>query len=1833
MDWFGAASERVMGEEHKIGLQLNGYETVRSPLIGSNECVCCICCTNTRAEYYVMKDGTIWAVSSDGIIGVLRTYNDEFEIKYHSRNYRSWRLGANSTYRNHPVVPPAEDRLSFNGSIGFPFWKDLIGFQTDVDQCVIFNTEGDLLYEGNYDGRRFPLMYNGYDSSSITTDTFHAVSAPIMRPVVNKEHSDRFGPADKIRWLAAEETYPVLERLSSGYAAVGWKTVRDIASGEHIHNTFCGYESKDSYIRHSTYKEYACKKPDPEEEYIPQGDYPDGEPLVFPRNLVKEPSCIDSPDAILNGAAVGDYKCEEYEVIKYRPCFTEFRPETPLRHQIQGFDLNVCGNFIRVIIRNNSVASNKWYRYVGNVETEEDLPERLPANVDFEEWLLGLTNNFQDVPQDDWGVPLWWRDYLETYYVYGSHEKAMYQWMVFDGEDQRRTLEKIKDLKIPNSLEDDRRRDRNAVIEGDGSLTQDEKDKQLEPDFCEVVDGAERILRRDLDGIVPEVDLTAWNPFHPVVDEGRKPSYGIRQFDVISVGSGRDSEKGWYYFTGLSWVEGEGSYQDLKNYSREDLNYIFYKAKDGGFNQCDAGDHIIPASAGRIRCCGDFLLIGLNSDYETRLIFEKDKKILDVSLNGTPQLLEYMKESFACCDSFFGFTVLDTVGSSGTVRSYFYDVKVDEEGEVIRSTRVWSGEYSIDEAPHFGSCTSNCRYYFVKQTDKKGIYFYRSVKRKGSKVVEYGPWHKLLDLNIQNDYNFAPSSGCQSVGDMCRIPCWEPEITVSGYKTYSNGSVMTDLGCETDEGKLICWPLTPYEYCERWSYDTAGCSPVRSWRLALQSLSLVPSWDESKLLTATRMYGNNPGSCPGNCTNIVLDSNGEKIVGIEYEFSQCANSNLLQLVRKSDGVIVDAVDISAEEDWEGLGSSPSDLDIEFPHSGLFVLPHRTRIYITGGSTTTTTDTLIAGVIGLDSDAYCTYISRSFYTQGTGFSHGSTERYFKRLSGKIYYADPYAERIVPIDLGLKGTIAHDRYDNDGGGPRYSCPGYPVDNYPTVCIDGAPYRTFIGRDGQAVLFRQPELDHIEGRLKTFPVLEYANPSGCIVQSIGGVTVTVIRPDALYCCKGVIGTNGQLIACDCEANDDLCVPDLRCSSGGVEVMVKFRDGSAIVTVIRGNAMFRYYRAVTLTSGDQRVLRCCGVYTLLFINGRGTLYYKDKFVAAVSDDWSFNPSCCGEAAIINNKYTGLQRAFVEGMELNASDIFQNDPLTGGSVANNYKVYPLSVKCADDYYLFYCHTGNKIEWADRYRPDTRTYIPKSYLPEDEEPLSEEDEGLLFEGNSPSGEYEPVSKPPVTTYEPTPGIETEEDAINRWMDENTAELILLDGTVCRPKSARLMKVDDQTAKVGPGTWETTDIYRPATAPNKWGRSYPEITEYTFDDPLAPWWDEGQQETKEDGDGTLTLFKSLMDVEDLAFDRGVDGMTLEQRIKNTEKQISNLYSQLEDLERRKHMAYQTWMAYPDTVYDAPFKQRYWAEYKGYEAQIDTISGIRIPLLKAKLRGLWNQAMNGGPDVPEESKQVDGTNTWLFGFRVVPGRNIAAAYYRASFLYNDSRLRSVKSFCSGQFGVFYFTSANFHWIDTPFVERSSHYTEQTDIGFNGMPVYKIIDTHFSLYQMFPNPLSLHDLDHEIPGGVLDMETLGVWLQKYTPYGAYVFHQTQLLSQTLDTEWSDEIEPPYEIPTMEVSEKTHPPYNKEWRDTRFPYGDYLFFNDRNAPVRYDRALSWAKPFEDNCTHSNFNFDSSLDYLRSPFTGEGDRLVVGANGVLHVFDSVMGRMDFNAETLEKIG
>ena len=1965
----------------KIGLQLNGVETVRSPLIGSGECSCCVCCDRTRPEYYPpMYNGAIWAVSTDGTIGVLLPEHDEFDVKYHARLYRAWRLGSNhagSTIRS-PVLPPSTRNLSHNGGMIFPFWRDVIGFQTDIDQCVIFNAEGKLLYEGEYDGRRFPMFYNGHDRSTFTLDRFEYRTVAVKTPVVNAKSHPRFGEANKIRWMSEEEeaetsTRPMFRHLGVGYAGVAWRTDWEVGNRDDKH---CGYSADKSYEYYSTSLEYACEQP--EDRSLPLGNIAPNIPVPFPRNLVRERICPPS-GAVESGLPFGDkLECEEEEVITYHRCSSEFPPEMPLAHQIQGFELNTCGNFIRVILRNHQVSNNKWYRYVGTVSSEDQLPKHLPKDFDLE-MLEERFGSFSNVPRDGWGVPLWWREYLQTYYIYGGHADAKNQWMVFERND-RKILENVKDLNIPGSLADDRRIERNEEAARNHNPTDGEL--KLEQEFCEVPPNAERTLTRSAAGIlpIPLARLKQWNPYYPTTEEpGREVSYGIRRYDVISVGgSEQDGFKSWFYFDGLDWVRGEGSYQDLKNWAKEDLNIIFYKGLEEA-DQCEQSSHIIPASADRIRCCGDFLLIGLGTAYESRFVYFRNEILQRFDLDGFPTAEQYGKESFACCDSFFGFTVLEL---RGRVQSFFYNITIDADGYVTKTDRVegWINTFSVEEAPVFGGCSPNCRYYFLRQSDKKGIYFYREAISRGRLGMEYSAWRHIKDLDIKNAVNFSPASGCASSTAECFIPC-ESEDAFAGSVRYVNGIPATATCeprpiCETTCERIaqetmpcgeynddVFATVTPViEFCNHFSSGDGDCYPEGMCRLTGQSAKLAPSahvltrspgitTSENMSVAVGGVTYSSAVKTPGTATSYVTSSfetfgsnqyNGvvskrdtETGAVTNYLLRQCDSG--LELIRlfegsEVDGVVVDTISIGG-----GLvnnGSGTADMP-DLTGVGVVDGTDEGGQFLTNDAVGTATDglpfidtgipwELIAHVNGgLDREVCKGVIDVDFsfpgrsvniaYNAGAGSSetlsltgraedslvaayqyqtrgaaggvgtYQSTYTYTKylRLSGTVYVADPYSETIVAVDTGLAGT-----YASEYSGTCMVPPSCLLSaNVVGVCINGKSYAIHRIEDadgnvdnGYAVLIHGPWNNVREQQI----VMEVRSYSGLVQGE---------ESNALYHCR-FVDTGGPGANALCATSGyweavlhSKCKPDIYCSGGGYSASASFFPGEPnggeaeeatgyiIVDVDSGEKFWRYSVGGYVSGEVKPHLQCCGPYTILFLNGRegiGYFYYRDELVEQISSEWGIagccdespwlsnveeSPmpligeevpfedwenedrkgmpvegtwgfhTCCGEAVILTRSTDGFQRVFIEGKEVDTSPIFEHDPHPEQAPANN-RDYPLSVKCCEAYYLFYCHSRNEIKWVQEYIHQAKEYTVKSL----------DSPAVQAAWEHWYGEEKP--------YDFGDGEEPEA-AVERWMEtvvnavdengepdrEKRPRMVLLDGTECEVIEARIMQTRGDSVIVGPGRWRTIGIARPPVLDTKGGILYSAISDYEFDDPLAPWWGSNgaptqpalDLPTKEAGEGAMSLMRTLLGINTIREFSSTDKDPLELlRIR-----LQNLKAAKEEIPRLVRNKELEAAALAPGIGNIHFVRAIEVEIQGLQRRYAQLDG-EIALTELQIIRVENGESPSMVLPPSPDDRITEGNEWLWGFEFKLGRNVAAAYYcepesRApKYLgINDPRMRDVKCYCNGNFGVFYFVGHKSYWWDTPIIERSSYYSEKSGVNALGNDTYRIIRAHFDMYLSISNPLSHKELDHEIPQDTYDMLVMGDWLRKYTPYGAYVFDKTTLVSASSDEGAADQIEPPFdkEKRFMDDAHTRH-------------YGRFLFFNDRNAPVRYDRALSWEKPFEDHCNHSDYKFDSSMDYLRSPFTEGQDRLLTGANGVLHVFDTALGRMDFNAETLEKI-
>jgi hypothetical protein len=1777
----------------------------------------------TRPEYYVMQDGTVWVVTSEGTIGVLLVNADEFNIKYHARTYFSWRLGAEYEFMPHPVrIPEVKRSVSYRGAVRFPYFHDIIGFQTDVDKCVIFNTEGDMLYEGDYDGRRFPLLFNGENNSIQEHSEFKYGTVPIHFPLINKKTTDRWGAAGQIRFTAESgQTVPVPDKLSAGFAAVAWKTDRKSTRTD---GKRCGYEPVNSYARYSVSRSWGCKK----KEELPGGDIGTGLRPILPRDKVQEKICRPAND---DGTQMQEvFLCEQEEVVHYHKCTAEFLPDTPLKEQIQGFDLHMCGNFVRVVFRNAKIASNKWYRYIGNIESEDLLPEFFPKDFVFEETershtlielLKTLPKNPKFDEQDDWGMPLWWKFFLPTFYVYGAHPASMYQWMRF-ADQERDTIPNLnregKEVHVPGGQADKARLKR---IEEAG----EHAGKQDLAGFCDPAAGAEKILTRTLEGTKPSLDAgseawDAWDPFDP-------NTYGIRQFDVISVGSSSettpDSHRRWFYFTGYDWVEGEGFYQDLKNYSNEDLSVIFYKGQQGTLNTCAKEVHTIPANEDRIKCCGDFLLVGLNTDFESRMIFFRDRKILDIGLESPPSSEQHGKESFICCNSFFAYGLLEL---TSRVQAAFYDVELDDEGAVKKQNKIWSGSFDIHEAPDFGGgCADTCRYYFARQTDKKGLYFYRDAVDRGGRGMEYGSWRFLKALDIKNDTNTAPPGGCVSTGGWCSLPC-EGANDVQGIQRYLNGAKISEQcemmkpsyqECVTTAQNISCTgtenPCKGIEAkvvlketrCDHYTNvgDGGICYPDNTFRMTSQSFSSEglgagvgpdgtviqnePSDPKACRITVRGVGQTYPsGSTQGAFETFGSNSYNSVTIRREngtsetYNLEQCSGTNTLRLRRQSDQAILDSIDMAAAApDWEGLPEVPApawSIHRTCPSESMsctichgesdpgFSLPGRTASFYPGGWNCPTTYT--RGVEGRPEDSFCAYGNihqQTAYGIQPAVNCVTSWNYkvWRRMTGNIYIIDPYNETILTYNTGMGGTTCS---QSDGQWLEECC---STAKGGSVCLNDIHYQVFMADEwdnGRAVLMEGPVYDDVEKTVTVNFVGYEGKVNGCIYHPVAAGSVG-IDPEALWCCyigQGIgIGPGTQF--CGWMDNSKNCNPDISCSNakGRTYSGSEGEEGVVIVDVTWKDRIFRYriggYVSHAVTPPE---LRCCGPYTILYLGNTGHLHYRrESLESGIGKDWHFS-GCCGEAVILKQEVTGEQRVFIEGQEMDIDNILQGDPYAAADSSAEE-----SLLLSKDYPLsVQCCSGGK-EDEDAYylfycHEENQIEWAKEYIPDERTYLIES-----FGADDNGMIFEPD---PDQKYD----FSSPQEAMDHWKATNQARMALLDGTKCYASAAHVQLVSQgkygqgDTIRVGPAKWKTKGIARPAVIVNN-KEIYPAVHEYEFNDPLAPWWDGGKTGRN-----------------------------------------------------------------PNTLHGD--------STEGVMSLLQTLTGI-----------------HAGEDFGKRTER--NAMTWPFGFRVIPGKNVAAAYYKTTFLYNDSRMTDVQCYADGAFGVFTFTGAGYYWRDIPLIERSHERSEILGPGaLEGTYISQVWKSHFDLYMGLPNPLPQKSLAHELPGMGEDWTQLGEWLQRYVPYGAYIFNRRERLSDSFDADCQDEIEPPMESSFPELEKLFCPPYHRGFYDPDHDHtcGHFLWFNDRHAPVRFDRALGWAKPFEDHCEHRDYEYGESMDYIRSPFTdgtnntawgGQrnrpavlrysddapgGNRVVVGANGVLHVFDNALGRMDFNAETLIKI-
>jgi hypothetical protein len=399
-----------------------------------------------------------------------------------------------------------------------PLQNELIGFQTDYDRCVIFR-DGQLVYEGDYDGRAFPLMFNYKDRDIFTKDNCWVESHQVHIPQLDKKGKlifrlfddtiphkpDANGQPQPVKYLGANGqplnwSAKVAECMEEHYADTAVEPY-DLKDDEHTENTAeyhspvpllsersesvylfgeqwerqfcddgnggkkpaaiddegkCGYASavwtRGGYMK---YNHYVMPFNDPEKQdrygkvletdpdilessgsankLFNDPEYDDDYPLM-PRNAVPNKDCGTIGQDPPPEKPIPPM-CEEVDLFKGEECYWGYpaRKGNNFKYsaadKIQGFRLIPCGNYSKVILNNPAVNISKWWRLVGTVSNADKLPQRLPKDWSLaKEFGKESDKEIGNVPADEFGFPMWWHKYRESYYVYGAGKKSSWQY-------------------------------------------------------------------------------------------------------------------------------------------------------------------------------------------------------------------------------------------------------------------------------------------------------------------------------------------------------------------------------------------------------------------------------------------------------------------------------------------------------------------------------------------------------------------------------------------------------------------------------------------------------------------------------------------------------------------------------------------------------------------------------------------------------------------------------------------------------------------------------------------------------------------------------------------------------------------------------------------------------------------------------------------------------------------------------------------------------------------------------------------------------------------------------------------------------------------------------------------------------------------------------------------------------------------------------------------------------------------------------------------------------------------------------------------------------------
>ena len=686
----------------KMGFQLNGYETILQAVPGTYEAHCKTCCGIPRPEYFLMENGDLWVVNKQGEIAVLPFGENEFEVKYHAKNYIPWR-----PYMIGAIEPRTDGNYGIpKTSFNKPFWKDYIGFQTDYFECVIF-WRRNLIYRGKFDSRGTPFVYNYWEYACHASASWNIYSKIQFKLDDNGNIEwENVGDDTNPNWQ------PVLTDNTDTYFYTQKNCQACTPSWTNPSGT-CGYVpgngTKNNY---SKWKFWDFAPSEWLENYCNQ--CAGGKDLPFTSN-----SLVD----ISNGKPAPSIpqELQDYANLWHQnnPGNSEYNIGTRCQEEICatkdpvfcGFQITGCvgGCTARFVVENNTWNDNKWYRFIKYYNTEEEIPGYWrPESSNLDYTISPLCYTFANLAIEQTRNP----DSLDLLVNINSN------------------VHQYSNLSITNSSTN-----YGTFDDGTYSIYVSVPNEEI---TLHVILKNEYTDNR-LAGKIFEYTFTLLN------EEGNTTEYinelcttenwvtltlksievynanenGLKDFDVVAVLDGwesipenqRASQASWYFLRHEYWFVGNGTLHDLM-YADKDVMFGFlFQDELTSIDSCKSEDDIPVVPGGNLICCGDWWAANFGTSSANRVLGFRGTLLLKapgVAYTGvTPSnSTEVMQEEMVCCPDANWMFVRYSIGNDSQMNE-LWAIQRNSSGVIIGAYKTWAESTNYAGAWH--ACCSNNR--------------------------------------------------------------------------------------------------------------------------------------------------------------------------------------------------------------------------------------------------------------------------------------------------------------------------------------------------------------------------------------------------------------------------------------------------------------------------------------------------------------------------------------------------------------------------------------------------------------------------------------------------------------------------------------------------------------------------------------------------------------------------------------------------------------------------------------------------------------------------------------------------------------------------------------------------------------------------------------------------------------------------------------------------------------------------------------------------------------------------------------------------------------------